>query len=93
MKTINQLLISLVIAFCVIFIALLSVQNAQPVYLKLFTFQSINMPVGLLLTFSFATGLILMSILPSIWNAIDSGSSKNSRFQNDNEFFVDEEEY
>ncbi|MEM7716418.1 MAG: lipopolysaccharide assembly protein LapA domain-containing protein [Cyanobacteria bacterium P01_A01_bin.68] len=92
MKTITQLLVSLVIAFWVIFVALLSVQNAQLVYLKLFTFQSINMPVGLLLTFSFATGLILMSILPSIWNAIGSGNN-NSRYQNDSDFFVEKEEY
>ena len=69
MKTLANILISIIVAFWVMAIALLSVQNAAPVSLKFLTFQSIQIPVGLLLAFSASVGLVGMALLQTLWSA------------------------
>lgn len=62
MKTLANLLTSLVLAFWVVAIAILSVQNAEPVSLKFLTFETVQLPVGLVLAFSAGLGIIGMAI-------------------------------
>jgi len=62
MKTLPILLISLIIATWVGAIAILSVQNFTPVVLNLLAFQSVEIPVGLVLAFSVGIGMIGMAI-------------------------------
>ncbi len=88
MKTIANLLTSLVLASWVMAIAILSVQNAAPVSLKFLTFESIQLPVGLVLAFSAVVGIIGMALVQPLWSLVGSGQS-NSESEND----LDEEDF
>lgn len=90
MKTLANFLISTVVAFWVVGIAVLAVQNAEPVSLRFLTFQSIQIPVGLVLAFSAGVGIMSVALLQPLWNLSGSGQ-RNSQLQDDSEFFVDEE--
>lgn len=60
-------LTSLIVAFWIGAIALLSVQNARPVSLQFLGFQSVAMPLGLLLAFSVILGMLGMAITLPLW--------------------------
>lgn len=61
-----KLIVSLVLAGWVSAIALLSVQNAAPISLRFLVFQSVQLPIGLLLGFSASLGMVGAAlILPS----------------------------
>ncbi|OUL23445.1 DUF1049 domain-containing protein [Nostoc sp. RF31YmG] len=92
MKSIANLLISIVVAVWVMAIALLSVQNATLVRLKFLSLQSIQIPVGLVLAFCVCIGLVGIAVLQPLWGIADSRKG-NSRFDEDAEFFVDDEEF
>jgi uncharacterized integral membrane protein len=92
MKTLAPFLTSLVVTIWVVAIAIISVQNATPVSLKFLTFQSVQIPVGLVLAFSAGIGLIGMAVLQPLWSLAGSRQS-NSRFEDDAEFFVDDEDF
>ncbi len=92
MKTLAPFLTSLVVAIWVVAIAIISVQNATPVSLKFLTFQSVQIPMGLVLAFSAGIGLIGMAVLQPLWGLAGSRRS-NSRFEEDAEFFVDDEDF
>ncbi len=92
MKTLAPFLTSLVVAVWVIAIAIISVQNATPVSLKFLTFQSIQIPMGLVLAFSAGVGLIGMALLQPLWGLAGIRQS-NSRLEDDAEFFVDDEDF
>ena len=68
-KFISPMLASLILALWVSGIAILSVQNAAPISLKFIGLQSIQLPVGVILSFSVGIGLIISSILlPPLFN-------------------------
>ncbi len=92
MKTLTPIFISLIVTIWVVAIAIISVQNATPVSLRFLTFQTIQIPVGLLLAFSAGVGLIAMALLQPLWGFVGSGSGK-SRLDDDAEFFVDDEDF
>jgi len=92
MKTLANLVISIVLAFWVVAIAILSVQNAAPVTLKFLTYQSIQIPVGLVLAFSAGVGIIGMALLQPLWSLAGSRQS-DDRSEDDNEFFADDENF
>ncbi len=91
MKTISNLLISVIVAVWVVAIAIISAQNAAPVSLKFFTYQSIQIPFGLVLAFSAAIGLIGIAVLQPLWRLGDS--PEDARLEEDAEFFVDDEDF
>ncbi|MEB3339706.1 DUF1049 domain-containing protein [Okeania sp.] len=62
-KFIPPIIISLIIALWVSSIAILSIQNATPVSLKFIGFQSINIPIGIILSFSVSIGIIISSLV------------------------------
>lgn len=62
-----HLLISLLLGLCALGIAILSVQNAAAVSVRFLVFQSIAMPVGVVLAFAFLGGLLLAALLPALW--------------------------
>ncbi|QDL07998.1 DUF1049 domain-containing protein [Brasilonema octagenarum UFV-E1] len=90
MKNFTSLLISIVIASWVMGVAILSVQNAQPVSLKFLTFQSIQIPVGLVLAFCAVVGMVGVALLQPLWGVAGS-ERRNFRSEDENEFFADEE--
>jgi uncharacterized integral membrane protein len=67
MKGIKLLLGFLLIGGMVTCAALLSVQNAVSVSVRFGAWQSIALPLGLLLSFGFACGLLLAVVLLLAW--------------------------
>ncbi|MEZ2238750.1 LapA family protein [Microcoleus sp.] len=67
MKTIPLLAISFLLAILVSAIGIISVQNATPVSLNFTLFQSIPMPVGVVLAISLSVGLLGGAILQPLW--------------------------
>ncbi len=61
--TLTMATIKLIISTSLFLIAVLSVQNAAPAVLSFFLWQSIAIPVGVLLTLSLCVGLMLSTIL------------------------------
>jgi uncharacterized integral membrane protein len=92
MNTLSPILISVVVAIWVFVMAIISVQNATLVSLKFLTFQSIQLPVGVVLAFSAGLGLIGMALLQPLWG-VAGYLRGNSRFDDDAEFFVDDEDF
>ena len=75
----TKFLISLIVAGWVCAIALVSVQNATPVSLQFLAFQSVQLPLGLVLAFSAAIGMVGMAMLLPMKKAI--GSSAREDFE------------
>ena len=67
MKAIASLLASLLMAAWIGAIAIFSIQNIQDVSLKFLTWQSINVPLGVLLAFCAGLGMVLGSLLPLLF--------------------------
>ena len=91
----QQLIISLIIGFWLIIIAIFSIQNIQLVSLKLLFFESIKIPVGVLITFFLAGGFFFGSLIPLILNNNKSPKKYNkskSTKQKKTEFSRDWEE-
>jgi uncharacterized integral membrane protein len=63
MKSISLVLICLLLAFWIGIMAIVSVQNATLVQLSIFTFQSIRIPLGIILGTSVSIGLIGGAVL------------------------------
>ncbi len=64
MKAFVNLLNSLLLAVWVLAIAIFSIQNIQGVSLKFLIFESITVPVGVLLAFFSGIGMILGWFIP-----------------------------
>ncbi len=79
MKTLANLLTSLVVAVWVVAIAIISVQNATPVSLSFLNFRSIQLPVGLVLAFSAGVGIIATALIQPLLGL------SSSRTQSDND--------
>ncbi len=67
MNVILPLLINLLLAVWIVAIAMISVQNATPVALKFIIFESIQMPVGVVLAFSAVLGIFLAALIKPLW--------------------------
>lgn len=91
MKTTVNLVLSTIIALWIMAIAIVSVQNATAVSLRFLTFESIQIPVGLLLAFFVAVGIIATSLLQPLLSKPNRKQTTSRRYEDDNEFFVDEE--
>ncbi len=89
MRSIANLLTSTVLACWVVAIAVISVQNAQPVSIKFLTFESIKIPVGLVLAFCAGVGIIGMALIQPLLE-IDSSAPRKST-SDDADFFVDDD--
>ncbi len=68
MKSFVRLLNSLVLAISVVAIAIFSIQNVQDVSLKFLTFESITLPIGVLLAFFSGVGMILGWLIPLLFS-------------------------
>lgn len=64
LRHLSQLAIALVLATGLTACALLSIQNVTLVTLAFLTFRSIQFPVGLLLVFAVAVGLVIGAVFP-----------------------------
>ena len=91
MKTTVNLILSIILALWIMAIAIISVQNATAVSLRFITFESIQIPVGLLLAFCVAVGIIAASLLQPLLGKSNVQRRSSRRYEDDAEFFVDEE--
>ena len=67
MKSFTSLLSSLILAILIVAIAIFSIQNIQDVSIKFLTFESITVPVGILLAFCSAIGIVLGGLIPMLF--------------------------
>ena len=68
MNSFTNLLSSLILATLVVAIAIFSIQNIQDVSVKFLTFESITVPVGVLLAFCSGVGMILGGLIPILFS-------------------------
>ncbi|MDY6899581.1 MAG: DUF1049 domain-containing protein, partial [Cyanobacteriota bacterium] len=61
------------------------------VSLRFITFESIQIPIGLLLAFFVAIGIIATSLIQPLLSKSKQKQTSSRRYEDDNEFFVDEE--
>lgn len=94
MKTLANILTSLLLATWVVAIAILSLRNVTPVSLKFLTFQSIELPFFLVLAFSAGVGMIGMALTQPLWSLAGSseGNSQSEKDLEDDEDFFDDED-
>ncbi|HEY9831744.1 MAG TPA: LapA family protein [Stenomitos sp.] len=71
MKTITNLLTSIILSAWIAAIAILSVQNFTPISLKFLVFQTIPIPLGIILAFSVGIGAMAGAIAPVLWQLAD----------------------
>lgn len=64
---------SFIVAFWVCAIAIIAIQNATPVSLTFLFFESISIPIGLIIAFSTAIGLIVAALFKPV---LELGQSK-----------------
>lgn len=69
MNSFTAILTAIIAATWIGAIALLSLQNITAVSLKFLTFSSLQLPIGVLLAFSGATGWLIGAITPLLWRS------------------------
>lgn len=96
MNRTKQIIISLIVGFWLIAMAIFSIQNIQLVSLKFFIFESIKIPMGILLTVALAGGFFCGSIIPILFknnkSLPQSKKNNSSKKQKKSEFKRDFEE-
>jgi uncharacterized integral membrane protein len=65
----TQFLISLILAIWVSAIAVIAIQNAVPVSLQFLGAHSVEIPVGLVIAFSAALGMVGTALALGVWRA------------------------
>ncbi|NJN19927.1 MAG: LapA family protein [Leptolyngbya sp. RL_3_1] len=63
----NKVLLTLVPAVWVVAMAVISVQNATPISLKFLTFESVELPFGVVLSFCAAAGMVMGGVAIALW--------------------------
>ncbi len=86
MKTIANLLTSLILAGWIAAIGILSIQNITSVSLKFLGVETIQIPVGVVLAFSVGVGAIGGAIAPLLWQLA-------GRQRQQYELYEDEDDY
>lgn len=74
MRNILNLITSILVMGWIISIAVFSIQNIQAVSVRFLLFESIKMPIGVLLAFCVGFGLVLGGIIPIAWQLLTSKS-------------------
>ena len=64
MKSFANLITALILAVWVTIIALFSVQNYRPISLNFLVFESVEIPLGVILALCGAVGMVLGAIVP-----------------------------
>ncbi|MGB5633405.1 MAG: LapA family protein [Waterburya sp.] len=68
MKSFTNLLSSLILAISIMAIAIFSIQNVDDVSVKFLNFESITVPIGILLVFCSGIGIILGWFIPLLFS-------------------------
>lgn len=78
MNTITNFLASSIVGGWIMTMAVFAIQNIQPVSLKFLQFESIKVPIGVLLAFSLAVGFFIAALIPAFFRK--SKKPPRSRF-------------
>ena len=73
MKFTANLISSLIMAGLLGAIAIFSIQNIQLISLQFFSWRSIQLPIGVLLTFCLGVGIVLGSLVSASFNSRKRG--------------------
>lgn len=65
----NAIAAILIAAFWSVVLPLIAIQNAEVVFLKFFMLQSVSLPLGLVLAFSVAFGMVATIAVRLLWQA------------------------
>jgi uncharacterized integral membrane protein len=84
MRTLANLLISIVLAAWIAAIALLSIQNITPISLQFLALQTIQIPLGLVLAFSVGVGVMGGAIAPVVWRL--AGRQQERYYEEEEDF-------
>ena len=79
MTTTKNLIISFIFTFWIVLVATFSIQNIELVSLNFFFFQSIQIPVGVLLAIILGCGFIVGAIIPLFFTSKKKLKKKTSR--------------
>lgn len=72
-----RFVLAIVVALWVCVIALVAAQNGAPVSLRFLGFQSIQIPLGVLLAFCVAIGIVGMVTLLPLWSSTTGRSLRD----------------
>jgi uncharacterized integral membrane protein len=77
----NKVLLTVIPAVWVVAMAIASVQNATPIRLKFFAFESVELPFGVVLSFCVAVGMVIGAVAIFLWGRgqIPSASRSSNR--------------
>ncbi|MBE9222331.1 DUF1049 domain-containing protein [Cyanobacterium stanieri LEGE 03274] len=90
MKTFSSLIITLIISFWIIILPIFAIQNVAPISLSFFGFQSISIPLGIMVSFSVASGFIGGALLPLFFSSVNRKKKlKNNNKKKSNKFVRD----
>ncbi|TVQ58161.1 MAG: DUF1049 domain-containing protein [Spirulina sp. DLM2.Bin59] len=64
MRAIANLLTATILGTCLLLVATVSIQNITPLTLRFLTWESVEIPFGIVLTATLALGLLLGALLP-----------------------------
>lgn len=70
MKNLANLIAATLIMGWIVSVAVFSIQNIQPVSISFLVWESITMPIGVLLAFCVGFGLILGATIPIAWGLL-----------------------
>ncbi|AUC62134.1 hypothetical protein AA637_13700 [Cyanobacterium sp. HL-69] len=86
MKIFSNLIITLIISFWIIILPIFAIQNVAPISLQFFGLQSISIPLGILVSFSVASGCIGGALLPLFFNPMNKKKKlrKNNKRKSQN---------
>lgn len=89
MKTFTNLVTSLIIAAWIGVISVFSVQNYTQISLKFLNFESIKLPVGVVLALSVGVGMVAGAIAPTFWQVPKSRQRKPKRMPEKNREYLE----
>ncbi len=87
MAIFTNFLISLIMALWFGTLAIFAIQNVSPTALRFTFWESIQLPISLLLTFCFGVGLVLGALMPILWQR---SQKRRPRFEEFDEFDFEE---
>lgn len=74
----TRLIVALVPAIWVVVIAIIAVQNATPVSIRLLNLQSIPIPFGVMLSFFVAAGMVITALVVILFTGSWFGAKRRS---------------
>jgi len=86
MTILTNFLTNLILAIGLGIFVVFAIQNVTPTSLKFLLFESIQLPISILLTFCFTLGLLLGALLPLFWKRPVKRRSRSDDLEDEFDF-------